>query len=242
MYIAVCCEQNLKNDILNLVTTYFNNKFHSFEFSYFKNSKTLLDEIEDGAYFDLIFMDIYLDNVLGIDVAKTLRNIGFDNEIAFLADNADFAVDGYEVGAIGYLLKPFDCSKFEGVLNRIVDRYDLSMYLIKRRKSTYRVPYDNITYVESNNSKCTLHTVNGEKYLIYKHLSEIEEELVDSRFLRCHRSYLVNMNYITAVDKQFVLKNGEVVLIRQKSLREIKEFYLDYLGGKKDKIRAIGER
>ena len=65
-------------------------------------------------------------------------------------------------------------------------------------------------------------------YTIYKKLSEIEQALTDRRFLRCHQSFLVNMRYIAKADKQFELTTGDVVLIRQRSLREIRQTYLDY--------------
>ncbi len=229
MYIAICGENTPEDYYLEeLLNRYFKFKSQTFELFIFKNAKSLVDEIEDGLYFDLVFLDVYIEGVLGIDVARKLREIGFENGIAFLASTADFAVAGYDVRAVGYLLRPFGYDKVKSVMDRLADKCYFSMYQIKQRKSTFRISYDDITFVESNNSKCTLHTSSGSEYIIYKHLSEIEAELSDMRFLRCHRSYLVNMNYISQVDKQFLLRGGEVVLIRQKSLKEMRERYLEY--------------
>ena len=75
---------------------------------------------------------------------------------------------------------------------------------------------------------------NNVEYVIYKRLGDIESELNDKRFLRCHQSYLVNMNYIKNVDKHFELTNGEIVCIRQRSLKAIRQEYLDYLNSKKN--------
>jgi DNA-binding LytR/AlgR family response regulator len=79
--------------------------------------------------------------------------------------------------------------------------------------------------VESRNNVCILHCSNGREYTIYKKLSEIETQLGDSRFLRCHQSYLVNMSYIAKADKQFELTTGDVVLIRQRNQKEIRSIY-----------------
>ena len=83
-------------------------------------------------------------------------------------------------------------------------------------------------YVESHNSQCILHQVGKKTYTIYKKLGEIEQELTAPCFLRCHQSFLVNMNYIKAVDKDFTLTNDEVVLIRKKELKELRQAYFDY--------------
>lgn len=90
------------------------------------------------------------------------------------------------------------------------------------------IPYNEIVYIESNNSKCILHRNNGEKYNIYKKLNEIESELNDSRFLRSHQSYLVNMDYIIEAGNQFQLSTGDVILIRQRHVKEIRNQYLKY--------------
>ena len=83
-------------------------------------------------------------------------------------------------------------------------------------------------YVESSNSKCILHRVDGRTYNVYKKLGEIEAELDDARFLRCHQSYLVNMNYVSEADDSFLLQNGDKVLIRAKSKRMILQKLLEY--------------
>lgn len=83
-------------------------------------------------------------------------------------------------------------------------------------------------YVESSNTKCILHRADGRTYHVYKKLNEIEAELNDARFLRCHQSYLVNMNYVSEANDSFVLQNGDMVLIRAKSKRMILQKVLEY--------------
>ena len=117
-------------------------------------------------------------------------------------------------------------------MDKITKKYDTGIYRIKQRSNIVTVRFDDILYIESSNSRCILHNDNNTSYIIYKRLNDIETELNDKRFLRCHQSYLVNMDYIKNADKQFELINGEIVCIRQRNLKAIKQEYLNYLNSK----------
>lgn len=193
----------------------------------------LLCDVEEEMHFDIVFLDIYMEHMLGINVARKLRNMGYRGEIVFLTASSEYAVDSYEVEACGYLLKPHSYQKLCDVMERVLKKFSGNTYPVTRRAQVYHLPYEDILFIESNNSKCVIHCTNGEEYVVYKQLGEIEEELDNKRFLRSHRSYLVNMDYIRQADKQFVLTSGDIVLIRQKSLKEIRDAYLAYRAGKK---------
>lgn len=233
MYIAVCDDSSLDREIIvDMLSNYFLSKSIFYEITGYENGLDLIYDIQDGRGYDLIFLDIYMADVLGIDVARKLRKINYNGDIVFLTATPDFAVDGYEVEATGYLLKPHSYEKLCRVLDRVTKNYDMDIYRIRQRNSFVSVPYNEILYVESNNSKCILHSKDNNTYVIYKRLTEIENELDDSRFLRCHQSYLVNMNYIRKVDKHFELSNGDTVCIRQRNIKAIKQEYLNYIGNK----------
>lgn len=231
MNIAVCDDSILdRKIIIDLLKEYFFGKSVSYGVVEYSSAYDLIYDIEDGKVFDIVFLDIIMDGMLGMDAAKRMREIGYENNIIFLTSSPDYAVDSYDVKASGYLLKPHSVDKLKMVMDRIVRSFDENVYPVKNRTSIIRVPFNDITFVESINSKCMLHTVGGKEYPVYKRLGEITEELHDTRFLRCHRSFLVNMNYIIGVDKQFELSTGDIVLIRQKSIKEIKEQYFEYSG------------
>ena len=230
MYILICDDNSQEREIFtNLINDYFSDKSFNYDINCYKNGKSLLYDIEDGKQADVIFLDVYMDEILGIDVARILRDMGYKGEIVFITGTADFAIDGYDVGATGYLLKPCSYSKLCTVMDRIMQNFDLDLYSIRQRNSVVRLKLNSILYVESVNSKCILHSDTGENYVIYKRLNEIQNELNDDRFLRCHQSYLVNMNHIQQADKNFILNNGDTVSIRQRELKNIKELYFDYI-------------
>lgn len=230
MRVAVCDDSRIDRELFVAVLHhYFVNKPISNEIVQYENGMDLLHDVEDDMWFDIIFLDIYMNDLLGIDVAHKLRSLGYRGHIIFLTATADFAVDSYEVEASGYLLKPQSFEKLSQVMDRATREMTTNTYQVKKHSKIIRVPYHEILYVESMNSKCIMHCCNDQSYVIYKRLTTIEHELNDERFLRCHQSYLVNMDHIHQVDSQFTLVTGDTVAIRQRDLKLIRQTALDYL-------------
>ncbi len=226
MRIAVCDDSQIDREvIMDLLHTYMTDRSVPNTMTEYENGMNLVYDIEEGYYYDIVFLDILMDQILGMDIARKLRSAGYTGHIVFLTSTAAYAVDSYEVEAAGYLLKPHDYGKLCSLLNRIIDRTNIGHYQVSVRNTIYSIPLGEIVYVESRNNVCILHCSDGREYTIYKKLSEIEAQLGDSRFLRCHQSYLVNMSYIAKADKQFELTTGDVVLIRQRSQKEIRTIY-----------------
>lgn len=229
MQIAICDDSLIDRElVIDLLHSYFNKNPMNYTLTQFENGVDLLYDIEDGSWFDVIFLDIYMSNMLGIQVAHKLRDLNFKEKIIFLTASSEFAVDSYEVDAFGYLLKPLSMEKTFKIMDKVTSTYDSGTYQIRSKSKIISIPYNEITFIESRNSKCILHRKDGTSYNIYKHLSEIESQLDDPRFLRCHQSYFVNMDYICQADKQFLLSTGDTVLIRQRNLKAIKQIYIDY--------------
>ncbi len=233
MRIAICDDSRIDREVIrDFLHQYLAEHSIRYTMVEYENGKQLCYDVEDGAYFDLLFLDIYMNEIHGMDTARKLRSVGYTGKIVFLTSTAEFAVDSYEVAASGYLLKPHDYGKLCALLDRIVERVEVGVFPVTVRNTVYSIPFNEIVYVESRNNVCILHRSGNMEYTIYKKLDEIEEQLADSRFLRSHRSYLVNMSYITGADKQFTLTTGEVVLIRQRSLKEIRNIYQEFAAGR----------
>lgn len=232
MRIAICDDSPMDRELIgDLLTRYFNDIQFRPDLVFYDSGVNLVYDLQEGDWFDIVLLDIYMDDHLGIDIAHQLRDLGFQGEIVFLTASSKFAVDSYDVTAAGYLLKPLSYEKLTRVMNRISKNFDLGTYAVRQRSKVIRIPMSEILYVESSNSKCVLHRTDGKDYTIYKRLDEIQSELTDPRFLRCHQSYLVNMDHVQQVDKQFVLSSGDAVLIRQRDLKAIRQTYLSYAAG-----------
>ena len=164
----------------------------------------------------------------GLEAARELRALHAAGDIVLYSTSAECAVAGYDVGACGYLVRPLRADKIRACMDRITGRQGMCAYQVRRRRQVVSLPYEDILFVESRNAKCLLHLRKGEDCPVYKKLDEIEAALQDNRFLRCHQSYLVNLDYVARIDRQFELTTGDVVLIRQRSLKTVRQAYLDY--------------
>ena len=230
--IAICDDSDIDRELLaDLLDLYC--KEHAIEYTCMKyrSGEALYYELGDGGWFDIILLDIYMQSSLGIDVARKLREIAYRGIIIFYTETIDFAPESFEVGASGYQLKPYDYNQLSRMMDRIIPMLDDNTYPVKNRSTIIRVPRSEIMYVESKNSHCILHQMGGKSYTIYKKLGEIEKDLSAPCFLRCHQSYLVNMNFVQEIDTDFVMKNGDVVLIRKRNQKEIRQSYFDYCNG-----------
>lgn len=234
MQIAIC-DENSENsgDLEEYLKQYFSEKSISFGIMTFIKNSDLMYEFEDGKNFDIIFIENLPHNPSGINMAKKLRDKSYSGQIIFSAQTNEYAVDGYEVNACGYMIKPLCMAKLEEIMDRATLGYSDDVYCIRHRGDVTALPLNDILYIESNNTKCIVHDRKGSKHTVYNQLRKIETELNDSRFLRCHQSYIVNMNHICKADKCFELTSGEKVLIRQRNLKEIRNIYLDYIDEKR---------
>ena len=219
MRIAICDDSFIDRELIaELIRHYASTQTIPFDIVPYEKGMDLLYDIEDGAWFDAVLLDIYLGDMLGLALAHRLREFGYGGSIIFLTVAPEFAVDSYDVGADGYLLKPYHYEKLCRVMDRITQVRSACVYQIRQRTTVFHISYDEILYVESSNSRCILHCCTGGTYVIYKTLNEIEGELRDRRFLRCHQSFLVNMDYIRQSDKQFLLVTWDVVYLLQRGL------------------------
>lgn len=227
--IAICDDSRFDRFVISeMIDDYFKDKSFRYHVTEYCNEITLIDDIEESNRYDIIFLDIYLNSLLGIEVAKKLRAGGYNGKIVFLTASDKYAVESYDVDAAGYLLKPHDYEKFCGVMNRLLIGRRQNTIIVKKRSSVEYISYDTIRYIESSNTKCLIHCSDGNVHTIYTRLDLIENEIADKRFLRCHRSFLVNLCYVRSMHDNFVMDNDEIVLVRKKSIKDIRDMYLDF--------------
>ncbi len=231
MRLAICDDNNLERRLLYaLLKKYFSETSISCEFTLYDRGTNLYYDVTEDIEYDFIFLDLFMKDSFGMDVARKLREIPYKGKIIFCTVSADFALESYGVYASGYILKPYSMKDIRSTLDRFLPDYQCNCYAVKQKAQLVYIPFNEIMYVESNNTKCILHRADGREYNVYKKLGQIEEELKDPRFLRCHQSYLVNMNYIREANDGFLLQNGEEILIRAKSKKEIQQSFLEYKG------------
>jgi DNA-binding LytR/AlgR family response regulator len=188
----------------------------------------LADMEEFYERFELIFLDIYMAEMTGMETARKLRRLGVTSAIVFLTVTSEFAIDGYEIQAAGYLLKPLDEERLHRLLVRLLEPVERPRIAIRYKGSVRYHFIDEIMYVESNKHMVIFHFKNGETAQTNEKLNTLEQQLNSRKFLRCHQSYLVNMDYVADVQDVFVMKDGSRVPIRVRTRRAITNAYHGY--------------
>lgn len=183
----------------------------------FTDEASLLYEAEDGAVFDVLLLPERLGGSSGLALARKLRAMHCVGALVMLVESRMCAVRSYEVGAVGCLTQPYDITQLDRVMTRACHRLPGEKLQIRMRGGSRYVSASEILYVESENNRCHIHSNSGAEYMMYCKLDDIQQSLHDGVFLRCHKSFLVNMNAVRDVDEaSFVLIDGSTVPIRQR--------------------------
>ena len=178
MRIAVCEDNQLQRDmIVQLLNRCSAERSLPVTLAPYAYGINLLYDVEEGANFDIVFLDIYLPDAMGNELAHRLRAMGYQGKIVFLTASPDFAIESYDVAASGYLLKPINYERLKAVVDRITEHVDPNTYQLRHRATVTRIAYRDILYIESSNSKCLIHTVSGSVHTAYKTLNTIEKDL-----------------------------------------------------------------
>ena len=220
--IAICDDSKLDRQLLKVVIqTYFENNEEEFKIFEYELGDNLLDDIE----VELLFLDIIMN---GMKIARKLRDIQFKAPIIFLTAHADYAVESYEVYAAGYLLKPYDTNKLTLLLDEVLQRSVQKRIAVKVKKQHRYLEINDIMYVESDKHVLNIHLKDSRVIQTTEKLSELKKTINSKRFIRCHQSYLVNMDYIKDAKTDFILSNDIRIPIRVRGRKEIIERYHKY--------------
>lgn len=220
--IAICDDSKLDRQLLKVVIQiYFENNEEEFKIFEYELGDNLLDDIE----VELLFLDIIMN---GMKIARKLRDIQFKAPIIFLTAHADYAVESYEVYVAGYLLKPYDTNKLTLLLDEVLQRSVQKRIAVKVKKQHRYLEINDIMYVESDKHVLNIHLKDSRVIQTTEKLSELEKTINSKRFIRCHQSYLVNMDYIKDAKTNFILSNDIRIPIRVRGRKEIIERYHKY--------------
>lgn len=229
MRVLVCDDSKLDQSILEIMLhRYFESVSILYEVFWYENGTALLEVARKGIEFDVLFLDMYMEGQTGIKIAKELRIMGYREDIIFLTSEDEYVLEHYEVNGTACLRRNEE-NAFYLCLDEICKKQQKKNYTIVKKSGMVKIPYTDILFVESNNTKCIFHLLDGTQYTIYEHLGNIELKLEDKRFLRCHQSYLVNMDYVRQAEKNFELITGDIVCIRQHNRKAIKQSYYEYM-------------
>ncbi len=207
-------------------------KIHNLIFNVvvFKNGLDLVSEY--SADYDLIFMDIVMSFMDGIETAKVLRKLDKNVSLVFVTNMAKFAIKGYEVDAAGFLVKPFTYTEFALKMDKIIARMtkrESDAFCIKLDIGLAKVYISDIIYVRVEGRNVSLHTFNGDM-VMRKPMKDVEKLLENHKFVRCDNSYLVNLAFVTSIGKTSAIVAGEEVPVSRAKRKKFMDALTLYLG------------
>lgn len=163
---------------------------------------------------DLVFLDIEMGGINGMEAAKALREQDESLQLVFVTGYTDYVFDGYSVGAMGYLLKPPKAEQLESVLTRAlatIHRQEPELFFCRNGDSHYRIPKDAILYFQSLGRQVSCVT-KERRYNFYAKLDEVAQGIGDG-FVRIHQRYLVQARAVERIDSTEVSINNETLPI-----------------------------
>ena len=194
-----------------------------FVISFYEDGDEITDEYK--CQFDILFLDIEMKRVSGMKAAEIIRDIDKEVQIIFVTNSTQYAVEGYRVGALSYLLKPASYFMFCKELKRCIDELDRneSKYLVIATQSgVNKLVLDDIIYIESFRHKVIYHTTSDAEIEAYGTMKDLEKSLSGDDFFRCNSGYLVNMKHVEGIKDEDALLTGKRVLKISRSRK--KEF------------------
>ena len=161
--------------------------------------------------FDLVILDVQMPEMDGIEVAKHLQEKDWQTMIMFVSSHAGYNRMGYRLGAFQFLIKPFDQETFHEELQRAVEHYEQNHRTFKgaNKDTVFALPLGDIVYFKVEGRQIIVHTQDGGTHQTYGRINQIETQLEADHFVRCDRSYLVNLKYVDKVGEyDLTLKSG----------------------------------
>lgn len=237
------CDDDLKflQELSGLLNQYGEEYHCNIEYKTYTNPLELVSQIEKGIHYDVILLDVFMPGINGIQCAKDIRM--FDNfvKIVFLTSSTEFAIESYAVRAYQYILKPVQKENLFltlRLLEKEAETVEKNIFVLKSKTGITKISLSKLEYCEVINRKIILHLSNGEECECNLRMNELEEKLKNfEMFLKPHRSFLINMDYIqTMTTHSIIMECGMKIPVPREKYAQIKQAYMEYVFQSSDSI------
>lgn len=196
----------------------------------FNASSALLKKYEAGERYDILFLDIQMEPMNGIELAKEIRHFDANVIIVFMTSYLEYAPAGYEVNAFRYLLKPISYDDISHVMSDIREKNRaLQKVIFKAPQCELILNIDDILFFETDDKETTIH-YSTDTFVIRKGLNELLSELPQLLFFRIHRKYVVNLSRVREYDeKHLTLDSGQTLPISRRKSSEFRKELKNYI-------------
>ena len=230
MKIAICDDEQIFINILKVpLMTFFRNKDITINTYEFTDGYSLLDQYSG---YDIIFLDVSMPEINGIELAKKIREIDKNVIIIYVTSEKNRVFESFEVKAFGYIVKPVNIIELTNTLNRataeISDDNDLVTIEVSK-KSHVKLNKKHIIYAETADRMINIYTID-KTYSSNIKLKELEDTISSEHFYTPHRSFLINLKHVKEYDRSSItMSNSDNVLMSRLKSSEFKKKFLEYL-------------
>ncbi|MGL4760043.1 MAG: LytR/AlgR family response regulator transcription factor [Sarcina sp.] len=212
--IVICDDEFLHRSILKeFLITILNDELLEYDLIEYSSGEDLLHHYDKV---DLLFLDIQMNELSGMDVARRIREFDNNVEIIFTTSIAQYVFEAYEVRAYRYLVKPIEYKELRKQVKLCISDYldKNNIIAIDSNKSTVKIRIGEILYAEVMRKEVTIYT-ESKVYIIETSMKKVEKKLFNYGFFRCHHSYLVNLKKINEIrDKAIFISDKEIPVSR----------------------------
>ena len=236
--IAICDDEKyFRNEIRGILEKYLSAEGIVCSIDDFASGEELTDLGIEMQKYDIVFLDINMDQMDGIDAARKIREKSKDIFIVFVTAYIDYTIEGYKVDAFRYILK--NNNMLEGSIEECLDSIRERMaYEVEQREFDFSegrrtVSLERILFVESNLHRLIFHIMEDslKQYTVYKTLDDMEKEFEGKGFIRIHQSYLVNVQHVNSISRYYlILDNGTRLSIPRARYNEVQKLIAEYKG------------
>lgn len=227
MNVVIVDDQDIAAEILiqNLEKCVEEEGLDEIEVTRFYSGEEFINEYHKGMC-DVIFMDIFMDEMSGVEAARRLREIDMDVTVVFCTSYNEYAAESYEIGAVYYLLKPYNYAQVVAMMKRVVLTIEKPIKYMELPDGTKIIPRDIIS-TEYYNHKITIHMHKSEDVSVRISQVELEEMLKSEQYIvSVNRGYMVNMHMIEEIDcGEARMIDGSIIPISRGRKNEVKSCY-----------------
>ncbi|MEG1131561.1 MAG: LytTR family DNA-binding domain-containing protein [Romboutsia sp.] len=231
--IALCEDEQLQREtIKNYIDEIIRKDDKNYELVEFESGESLLNKYPKGL--DILFLDIQMGDINGMDTARKIREFDENVEIIFITGVWEYIQEGYEVRAYRYLIKPVDFENFKTQLSlciKDIEKQKKSNILVTYKSESNKVDINSILYIETDNRNTIIHTID-KSYKSNMGINKLEKDLEDKSFVRCHNSFLINLQHISKIGQNSVNLGEFEVLVSRHKMKDLKLKLTSFLGDK----------
>lgn len=231
LWIAVCDDlEEERRSLARMIHSYAQRTNRTVRFRFYSSGEELLASGQQVAACRILFLDIYMPGLSGVEAARRLRTAGCGTAIVFATTSLDHGLESFDVWAADYLTKPFRQEDIDRALDWCLEHLPEPMQVLPvyTEGETQELPLASVCYLEVYGHHTHIHTLQR-IVVVRRSLDDLEAAIDSPDFLRCHRSFLINMNHVQGLEgSDFRMSDRALIPISIANQRQIRGAFIDW--------------